>query len=49
MRDVRIDPTFERWQPAARGLLREGIPPGEVQPEKFSMARSRRSVAAARG
>ncbi|HEV8659225.1 MAG TPA: UdgX family uracil-DNA binding protein [Thermoanaerobaculia bacterium] len=31
MRDVRIDPTFESWQSAARGLLREGIPPGEVQ------------------
>lgn len=31
MRDVRIDPTFESWQSAARGLLREGIPPEEVQ------------------
>lgn len=31
MREVRIDPTFESWQSAARGLLREGIPPAEVQ------------------
>jgi uracil-DNA glycosylase family protein len=31
MREVRIDPTFESWQSAARGLLREGIPPSEVQ------------------
>ncbi len=31
MKEVRIDPTFESWQSAARGLLREGIPPSEVQ------------------
>jgi DNA polymerase len=31
VKEVRIDPTFESWQSAARGLLREGIPPAEVQ------------------
>jgi len=31
VREARIDPTFEGWQSAARGLLREGIPPEEVQ------------------
>ena len=31
MKEVRIDPTFESWQSAARALLREGIPPEEVQ------------------
>ena len=31
MKEVRIDSNFESWQSAARGLLREGIPPGEVQ------------------
>jgi uracil-DNA glycosylase family protein len=31
VREARIDPTFESWQSAARGLLREGIPPEEVQ------------------
>ena len=31
MKEVRIDPTFESWQSAARGLLREGVPPAEVQ------------------
>jgi DNA polymerase len=27
---VEIAPTFEAWQAAARGLLREGVPPAEV-------------------
>jgi DNA polymerase len=31
VREARIDPTFESWQSAARALLREGIPPDEVQ------------------
>ncbi len=31
MREVRIEPTFESWQSAARSLLRDGIPPSEVQ------------------
>ena len=31
MKDVRIDPTFESWQSAARSLLREGIAPDDVQ------------------
>jgi uracil-DNA glycosylase family protein len=30
MRTVEIAPTFEAWQAAARGLLREAIPPAEV-------------------
>jgi DNA polymerase len=30
MRSVLIDPDFESWRDAARGLLREGVPPGEV-------------------
>jgi uracil-DNA glycosylase family protein len=30
MRTVAIAPTFESWQAAARGLLRAGVPPGEV-------------------
>ncbi len=30
VRDVEIAPTFESWQAAARTLLREGVPPGEV-------------------
>jgi DNA polymerase len=40
MRDVRIDPTFESWQSAARGLLREGIPPAEVQWNDGSIVQS---------
>jgi len=31
VKDVRIDPTFESWQSAARSLLREGIAPDDVQ------------------
>src|SRR5207247_8373361 len=31
MREVRIEPSFESWQSAARLLLREGVPPDEVQ------------------
>lgn len=30
MKEVRIDPTFESWQSAARGLLRDGVSPSEV-------------------
>jgi DNA polymerase len=30
MREAAIAPTFESWQSAARGLLRDGVPPGEV-------------------
>jgi DNA polymerase len=30
MRDIRIEPTFESWRDAARGLLAAGIPPDEV-------------------
>ncbi len=30
MRTVMIAPTFEGWQAAARGLLRESVPPAEV-------------------
>jgi uracil-DNA glycosylase family protein len=31
VKDVRIDPTFESWQSAARSLLREGVAPDDVQ------------------
>ena len=31
VREVRIDPNFESWQSAARSLLRDGIPPDEVE------------------
>jgi len=31
VRTVAIAPTFEAWQAAARALLREGVPPGEVR------------------
>ncbi len=31
MRSVAIEPTFEAWQEAARALLREGMPPGDVE------------------
>jgi uracil-DNA glycosylase len=30
MRDILIEPTFESWRDAARGLLAAGIPPEEV-------------------
>jgi probable DNA metabolism protein len=30
MRDIRIEPTFESWRDAARGLLTAGIPPAEI-------------------
>jgi len=30
MREVRIAPTFEAWQAAARALLRDGVPPADV-------------------
>ena len=30
MKHVEIAPTFESWQAAARGLLRDGVPPGDV-------------------
>ena len=30
MRTVEIQPTFEAWQAAARALLHEGVPPGEI-------------------
>lgn len=30
MRAVEIAPTFEAWQAAARGLLRDGVPPDQV-------------------
>jgi DNA polymerase len=30
MRTVTIPPVFEAWQAAARALLRDGVPPGEV-------------------
>src|SRR5262245_29340038 len=30
MRTVEIAPTFEAWQAAARGLLREAVPPAQV-------------------
>jgi DNA polymerase len=30
VRTVEIQPTFEAWQAAARALLHEGVPPGEV-------------------
>ena len=40
MREARIDPTFESWQSAARGLLREGIPPAEVQWNDGSIVQS---------
>ena len=31
VRVVSIAPTFEAWQAAARGLLRDGVPPAEVE------------------
>jgi DNA polymerase len=40
VKDVRIDPTFESWQSAARSLLREGIPPEEVQWNDGSITQS---------
>src|SRR5207302_10059626 len=40
VREARIDPTFESWQSAARGLLREGIPPAEVQWNDGSIVQS---------
>ncbi len=40
MREVRIDPTFESWQSAARSLLREGIPPAEVEWNDGTMIQS---------
>jgi DNA polymerase len=30
MRDIRIEPTFESWRDAARGLLTAAIPPEEI-------------------
>ena len=39
-RETRIDPTFESWQSAARALLREGIPPAEVQWNDGSVVQS---------
>ncbi|HYE89742.1 MAG TPA: UdgX family uracil-DNA binding protein [Terriglobales bacterium] len=30
MREIRIEPTFESWQHAARLLLRDDVPPGDV-------------------
>src|SRR5688500_2307747 len=30
MRQVRIEPDFESWRDAARGLLRANVPPDEV-------------------
>jgi len=30
MRHIHIEPTFESWRDAARGLLAAGIPPGEI-------------------
>ncbi len=40
MREVRIDPTFESWQSAARSLLREGIAPADVQWNDGSVVQS---------
>jgi uracil-DNA glycosylase family protein len=40
MREARIEPTFESWQSAARGLLREGVPPEEVQWNDGSIVQS---------
>lgn len=40
VREARIDPTFESWQSAARSLLREGIPPSEVQWNDGSVVQS---------
>lgn len=40
MRDVRIEPSFESWQSAARALLREGVPPEEVQWNDGSIVQS---------
>lgn len=31
MREVRISPTFDSWQSAARTLLREGVPPDQIE------------------
>lgn len=31
MKQVRIEPSFEGWQSSARELLREGVPPEEVE------------------
>jgi uracil-DNA glycosylase len=30
VRRVQIEPTFDAWQAAARRLLRDGVPPGEI-------------------
>ena len=40
MREVRIDPTFESWQSAARSLLREGIAPDDAQWNDGSIVQS---------
>jgi DNA polymerase len=40
MREVRIEPTFESWQSAARALLREGVPPDDVQWNDGSIVQS---------
>ncbi len=40
MKDVRIEPSFESWQSAARALLREGVPPEEVQWNDGSIVQS---------
>jgi len=40
VREVRIDPSFESWQSAARSLLREGISPDDVQWNDGSIVQS---------
>lgn len=40
MREVRIEPSFESWQSAARALLREDVPPEEVQWNDGSIVQS---------
>lgn len=40
MKEVRIEPVFESWQSAARGLLREGVAPEDVRWNDGSIVQS---------
>jgi uracil-DNA glycosylase len=48
-RMVEIAPTFEAWQAAARGLLRDAVPPAEVSWRETAPGNSAASEAAAPG
>ena len=49
MREVSIGPGFERWQTAARQLLRESVPPDEVIFREGAVNRQSTTVEAADG